>query len=153
MTNGSFDQQLALWLVLLVVFLVIEIATMGLTTIWFAAGAVVATLLALVHAPFWLQLIVFLLVSIVMLIFTRPVAVKYFNRDRVRTNVESMIGKEAIVVYEVDNLQGLGRVIVGGQEWSARSTQNDIKIPVGAVGIVKAIDGVKLIIEERKEGN
>ena len=78
---------------------------------------------------------------------------KYFNRDRVRTNVESMIGKEAIVVYEVDNLQGLGRVIVGGQEWSARSTQNDIKIPVGAVGIVKAIDGVKLIIEERKEGN
>lgn len=153
MTNGSFDQQLALWLVLLVVFLVIEIATMGLTTIWFAAGAVVATLLALVHAPFWLQLIAFLLVSIVMLIFTRPVAVKYFNRDRVRTNVESMIGKEAIVVYEVDNLQGLGRVIVGGQEWSARSTQNDIKIPVGAVGIVKAIDGVKLIIEERKEGN
>ena len=153
MTNGSFDQQLALWLVLLVVFLVIEIATMGLTTIWFAAGAVVATLLALVHAPFWLQLIAFLLVSIVMLIFTRPVAVKYFNRDRVRTNVESMIGKEEIVVYEVDNLQGLGRVIVGGQEWSARSTQNDIKIPVGAVGIVKAIDGVKLIIEERKEGN
>lgn len=153
MTNGSFDQQLALWLVLLVVFLVIEIATMGLTTIWFAAGAVVATLLALVHVPFWLQLIAFLLVSIVMLIFTRPVAVKYFNRDRVRTNVESMIGKEAIVVYEVDNLQGLGRVIVGGQEWSARSTQNDIKIPVGAVGIVKAIDGVKLIIEERKEGN
>ena len=153
MTNGSFDQQLALWLVLLVVCLVIEIATMGLTTIWFAAGAVVATLLALVHAPFWLQLIAFLLVSIVMLIFTRPVAVKYFNRDRVRTNVESMIGKEAIVVYEVDNLQGLGRVIVGGQEWSARSTQNDIKIPVGAVGIVKAIDGVKLIIEERKEGN
>lgn len=152
MTNGSFDQQLALWLVLLVVFLVIEIATMGLTTIWFAAGAVVATLLALVHAPFWLQLIAFLLVSMVMLIFTRPVAVKYFNRDRVRTNVESMIGKEAIVVYEVDNLQGLGRVIVGGQEWSARSTQNDIKIPVGAVGIVKAIDGVKLIIEERKEG-
>ncbi len=153
MTNGSFDQQLALWLVLLVVFLVIEIATMGLTTIWFAAGAVVATLLALAHAPFWLQLIAFLLVSMVMLIFTRPVAVKYFNRDRVRTNVESMIGKEAIVVYEVDNLQGLGRVIVGGQEWSARSTQNDIKIPVGAVGIVKAIDGVKLIIEERKEGN
>lgn len=152
MTNGSFDQQLALWLVLLVVFLVIEIATMGLTTIWFAAGAVVATLLALAHAPFWLQLIAFLLVSMVMLIFTRPVAVKYFNRDRVRTNVESMIGKEAIVVYEVDNLQGLGRVIVGGQEWSARSTQNDIKIPVGAVGIVKAIDGVKLIIEERKEG-
>ena len=152
MTNGSFDQQLALWLVLLVVCLVIDIATMGLTTIWFAAGAVVATLLALVHAPFWLQLIAFLLVSIVMLIFTRPVAVKYFNRDRVRTNVESMIGKEAIVVYEVDNLQGLGRVIVGGQEWSARSTQNDIKIPVGAVGIVKAIEGVKLIIEERKEG-
>lgn len=153
MTNGSFEQQLALWLVLLVVCLVIEIATMGLTSIWFAAGAVVATLLAVVHAPFWLQLIVFLVVSIVMLVFTRPIAVKYFNKDRVRTNVESMVGREAIVVTEIDNLQGAGRVMVDGKEWSARTTQNGITLSVGTVAIVKAIDGVKLIIEERKEEN
>ena len=151
MTIVSFEGQLALWLILLIVFLIVEFATMGLTTIWFAVGAVVATLLALVHAPLWLQIIAFLIVSGVTLVFTRPIAVKYFNRDRVRTNVESLVGREAIVVSEIDNLQGIGRVTVGGQEWSARTAQNGITLAVGTVGIVKAIDGVKLIIEERKE--
>ena len=87
-----------------------------------------------------------------MLAFTRPIAIKYFNRDRVRTNVESLIGREAIVVSEVNNLQGIGRVTVGGQEWSARNISNSEVLPVGTVGIVRAIDGVKLLIEERKEG-
>ena len=146
-------QPIVIWLIALIVFLAIEIATMGLTTVWFAGGAIIAGIMALLNTPFVAQFVVFLIVSIVLLVFTRPIAVKYFNKDRVRTNVESMIGREAIVVSEVDNLQGLGRVTVGGQEWSARSTQNGTKIPVGSVGIVRAIDGVKLIIEERKEEN
>ena len=141
------------WLAALIVFLVIEIITLGLTTIWFAGGALVATILAVLGTSVWVQIIVFIIVSCVLLIFTRPIAVKYFNRDRVRTNVESMVGREAIVVSEVDNLQGIGRVTVGGQEWAARNVDESTPLKVGTVGIVRAVDGVKLIIEERKEGN
>ena len=84
-------------------------------------------------------------------LFTRPVAVKYFNKDRVRTNVESLIGQEAIVVSEIDNLEQAGRVTLQGKEWTARTEKNGVKIPVGSVVIVKSINGVKLIVEERKE--
>ncbi|MDE6516623.1 MAG: NfeD family protein, partial [Acetatifactor sp.] len=81
--------------------------------------------------------------------FTRPIAVKYFNKDRVKTNVESMVGRQAIVISEIDNLQGIGQVTVGGQEWSARSAEDQVKIAVGAVVVVVAINGVKLIVREQ----
>ena len=87
-----------------------------------------------------------------LLYFTRPVAVKYFNKDRVRTNAESLVGRQAIVISEIDNLQGIGQVSVGGMEWSARTRQDGIVLPVGTVTVVVAINGVKLIVEERKEG-
>lgn len=141
------------WLAVMVVMLVIEIATLGLTTVWFAGGALIAFLLAMFNVPLIVQIIVFLIVSLILILFTRPIAVKYFNKDRVRTNVESMIGRQAIVVSEIDNLQGIGRVTVGGQEWSARTTEDGIGLPVGAVVVVKAVSGVKLIVEERKEEN
>lgn len=141
------------WLALMVLMLIIEIATMGLTTIWFAGGALVAFILAMLNVPLVVQILAFLLVSLLLVIFTRPIAVKYFNKDRVRTNIEGMIGKQAIVVSEVDNLQGIGRVTVGGQEWSARTTEDGITLPVGAVVIIKEVKGVKLIVEERKEEN
>ena len=148
---GFVLQPIVIWLILLIVFLLVEIATMGLTTIWFAGGAVITILLTLVGAPVYLQIIVFFVVSGVLLAFTRPIAVKYFNKDRVRTNAERLVGREAIVVSEVDNLQGIGRVTVGGQEWSARTVASGVKLPVGTVATIRAIDGVKLIIEERKE--
>jgi len=141
------------WLAVMVVMLVIEIITLGLTTIWFAGGALVAFVLAMLNAPLMVQIFAFLIVSLLLLIFTRPIAVKYFNKDRIKTNVETMIGRQAIVVSEVDNLQGIGRVTVGGQEWSARTVQDGITLPVGAVVIIKEVKGVKLIVEERKEEN
>ena len=101
---------------------------------------------ALLHGPVWLQVILFFLASLLLLFFTRPVAVKYFNRNRVRTNVESMIGRQAIVISEIDNLQGIGQVTVGGQEWSARSADDGQTISVGNVVTVKAISGVKLVV-------
>ena len=139
------------WLVVLVVLVIIELLTMGLTTVWFAGGAFTATIAALFHAPFALQVILFLLVSAILLFFTRPLAVKYFNKDRVRTNAESLVGRQAIVISEVDNLQGIGQVNVGGMEWSARTRTDGIKLPVGTVATVLAINGVKLVVEERKE--
>ena len=139
------------WLVVLVVLVIIELLTMGLTTVWFAGGALIATIVSLFHAPLALQVILFLLVSAILLFFTRPLAVKYFNKDRVRTNAESLVGRQAIVISEIDNLQGIGQVNVGGMEWSARTRMDGVKLPVGTVTTVLAINGVKLVVEERKE--
>mgnify|MGYP004594044253 FL=1 len=140
-----------LWLIILVVLIIIELLTMGLTTIWFAGGALVATILSIFNVPVSIQVIVFLVVSAVLLYFTRPIAVKYFNKDRVRTNAESLVGRQAIVISEIDNLQGSGQVSIGGMEWSARTRDDNMKLPVGTVATVLAINGVKLIVEERKE--
>ena len=141
--------EVTIWLAVLVVCVGIEIATMGLTTIWFAGGALVSAILAALNAPLWLQIVEFFVVSLILLYLTRPVAVKYFNKDRVKTNVESLIGRQAIVISEIDNLQGIGQVTVGGQEWSARSVKDDVQLPVGSVVVVRSVSGVKLIVEEK----
>lgn len=140
-----------IWLAILVALVVIELLTMGLTTIWFAGGALVATVASLFGAPLAVQVILFLAASGLLLYFTRPLAVKYFNKDRVRTNAESLVGRQAIVISEIDNLQGIGQVNVGGMEWSARTRVDGVKLPVGTVTTILAINGVKLIVEERKE--
>lgn len=139
-----------IWLIILVLLVVIELLTMGLTTVWFAGGALVATLASLIGLPLVIQFILFLVVSGLLLFFTRPIAVKYFNKDRVRTNAESLVGRQAIVISEIDNLQGIGQVNVGGMEWSARTRDENVTLPVGAVVVVLAIDGVKLIVEEKR---
>lgn len=138
------------WLILLLAFLVVEAFTMGLTTIWFAGGALVAFLLAVIHAPIWLQVVLFLAVSLLLLFYTRPIAKRYFNQKITKTNVDSVIGKNAIVIEEIDNLQGKGRATLAGQEWTARSVEENGKIPVGAVVEVLEVSGVKLMVREEK---
>ena len=139
-----------IWLVVFVACIAIEIITMGLTTIWFAGGALVAAIGAALGAPIWLQAVFFGAVSLVLLYFTRPVAVKYFNKDRVKTNAESLVGKQAVVISEIDNLQGIGQVSVNCQEWSARTVEEGITLTEGSVVIVRAISGVKLMVEEKR---
>ncbi len=139
-----------IWLIVFVACIVIEIISMGLTTIWFAGGALVAAIGAAFSAPIWVQVILFVIVSFVLLYFTRPIAVKYFNKDRVKTNAESLVGKQAIVISEIDNLQGIGQVTVEGKEWTARTTEDNVTLPVGSVVIIRAISGVKLMVEEKK---
>ena len=138
------------WLVAMVALIVIELATLGLTTIWFACGALAAVIAAALGAPILLQILMFVVVSFAVLLTVRPIAVKYFNKDRTRTNIESMIGRQAVVVGEIDNMQSVGQVSVNGMEWSARSTINELKISVGRVVVIRAVDGVKLIVEENK---
>ena len=140
------SEMLIFWLVLLIVAIVVEVLTMGLTTIWFAGGALVAILAAMLHLPIWLQIILFAGVSLTLLFCTRPVAGKYFNRDRIKTNVESMVGRQAVVTGEIDNIQGIGQVTLSGQEWSARSTDEKVRIPVGSVVNIVSVSGVKLIV-------
>ena len=139
------------WLIVLVLSIVIEIATLGLTTIWFAGGALLAVIAAALGLPLVVQIVLFFAVSLLLLYFTRPVAVKYFNKDRVKTNAESLVGKQAIVISEIDNLQGIGQVTVAGMEWSARTAEDGMTIPVGNVVNIVAINGVKLIVELKKE--
>ena len=139
------------WLIALVLSIVIEIATLGLTTIWFAGGALLAVIAAALGLPLVVQIVLFFAVSLLLLYFTRPVAVKYFNKDRVKTNAESLVGKQAIVISEIDNLQGIGQVTVTGMEWSARTAEDVMTIPVGSVVNIVAINGVKLIVELKKE--
>lgn len=140
------ETYVMMWIVILVVLVLVELLTMGLTTIWFAGGSLVACILALAGAPLWAQIVAALVVSIILLLTTRPIAVKYFNKDRVRTNAESLIGHIAIVMSEIDNLQNIGLVNVGGQEWSARSSVDEVKIPAGSVVEILSISGVKLIV-------
>ncbi len=139
--------MMIVWLVVLILAIGIEIATLGLTSIWFAPGALAAIIAAALQAPIFVQVILFFAVSLLLLYFTRPIAVKYFNRERIKTNAESLVGKQAIVISEIDNLQGIGQVVVGGQEWSARSVDDKIKLPVGCVVNIMAISGVKLIVK------
>jgi membrane protein implicated in regulation of membrane protease activity len=142
-------KELIIWLILLIVFVGVEAATLGLTSIWFAGGALVALLAAALKAPIWLQVVLFLVIALLLLIFTRPVAVKYFNKDREKTNVDSIVGKQAIVTAQIDNLMAQGKVVVAGQEWSARSIEEGIAIAEGAVVIVEAVSGVKLLVREK----
>lgn len=139
------------WLIVLVALVIIELSTMALTTIWFAGGAAIAAIAASIGAPVFLQIILFLAVSGLLLFFTRPLAVKYFNKDRIKTNAESLVGREAIVTEEIDNLKGTGQVTISGQEWTARAAGETNSIPQGAIVYILAINGVKLIVEERKE--
>lgn len=138
-----------IWLIIFAVLVVIELATMGLTTIWFAGGAIIAVIASVIGLPIWVQVVVFLIVSGCLLYFTRPVAVKYFNKNRTRTNVESMVGKQAVVISEIDNLNGIGQVKVNGMDWSARPYTGE-PISVGKVVRVRAVEGVKLICEEER---
>ncbi|MCI6811140.1 MAG: NfeD family protein [Lachnospiraceae bacterium] len=139
----------AIWLVVLVILLIIEMVTMGLTTIWFAGGALAAALLALADMPVALQLLAFLMISLILLFSTRPLALNYFNRDRVKTNVDELIGKQAIVLTEINNLKGSGKASLNGMEWSARAVSDTEIIPAGTVVNIRAIQGVKLIVEEK----
>lgn len=142
---------IVVWLVILVILVVVEIFTMGLTTIWFAGGALAAVIVAAVGGPVWLQDLLAIVVSALLLFFTRPIAVKYFNRDREKTNAESLVGRQAIVISEINNLQGIGQVTINGMEWTARTVMEGETIRTGEVVIIRGINGVKLLVE--REGN
>ncbi|MGN0250808.1 MAG: NfeD family protein [Oliverpabstia sp.] len=139
------------WLAVAIVLLVVEIITLGLTTIWFAGGALVSCIAAALQADFLVQIILFLVVSVVLLFFTRPVAMRYMNKNRTKTNSESLVGKEAVVLQEINNLKASGQVQLNGIEWTARAENMEDVIEKGAIVCIKKIEGVKLIVK-RKEG-
>ncbi len=138
------------WLAVFILMSVVELATMGLTTVWFAGGALAALLASIIGLNVYVQVAVFLVVTIVLLIFTRPYVEKHLQKHEM-TNVESVPGKIAIVTEEIDNLRGTGQAKIDGMEWTARSEKDEIKIPVGANAKVLSVSGVKLIVTPAAE--
>lgn len=139
------------WLIFMAVLLVIEICTLGLTTIWFAGGALVATIASLIGLNFWIQLTLFIVVSALLLIFTRPWAVKYINGHRTKTNYEGLIGKVIVITERVDNMSQSGMAVVNGQEWTVRAQGDGVILNLGDKAQIVNITGVKLIVNKYME--
>lgn len=135
------------WLILFIVFLVFEIATLGLTTIWFAGGAFISFWMSVAGLGFVPQLIVFFLVSVILLVTTRPLAAKYLNKNTTRTNVEELIGKKVKVTETVDNINETGHVVINGVEWLARAQHDGMVIRAGTLVRIMEINGVKVIVQ------
>lgn len=135
------------WLLMVAVMLVIEIFTLGLTTIWFSIGAVAAAAAAGAGAPLWVQILLFSVVSVVIMLLVRPFAMKVMNRDRIKTNIEDVVGGQAEVIEDIDNQKEQGRVRFRGVEWMARSADGSA-IAAGTVVTVEAVSGVKLLVKK-----
>ena len=135
------------WLLFAALFIVLEIISLGLTTIWFAGGAFVAALAGLAGVSLSIQVALCLVVSIILLVLTRPVAVKYLDSKTQKTNSEALIGQKAVVLQTIDNLKTEGQVKVNGMEWTARAKTDETIIPEGEVVTILEIQGVKLIVE------
>ena len=140
------------WLAIFIVLLIIEIATMGLTTIWFAGGALVAAIASGLGAGILIQWVLFLIVSLALLIFTRPMAVRYMNKGVPKTNVNSLIGERAVVIQKINNLEQTGQVRINDIEWMARTSSDEVTIPEHAIVTIEDVQGVKLIVKEETEG-
>lgn len=135
------------WLILLAVLLVIEIATLGLTTIWFAGGSLAAAIVSLMGMNLGVQIVLFFVVSIVLLVFTRPLAMRYINDHRSKTNYEGLIGKTIKITERVDNFNQTGTAVVNGQEWTVRTEQEGLIFNPGDKATIINISGVKLIVK------
>lgn len=136
------------WLVVFILLILIELATMGLTTIWFAGGAVAGFVASMLGVNVVIQATAFFAVSILLLFFTRPFAVRYINSNKTKTNVDGLIGQEALVLEEINNIRETGCARLEGKEWTARS-MNDTVIPKDTVVTVERIEGVKLIVKAK----
>ena len=140
-----------LWLAAMIILLVVEGLAPGLVSIWFALGALAAMISSLLKAPVWLQVLWFVLVSLVTLLITRPLAKKYVNAHTVPTNADMAIGQDCVVTEAIDNVAGSGAVSVGGKIWTARMAEPDGRAAKGEVLRVLRIEGVKLIVEPKEE--
>ncbi|HIQ75397.1 MAG TPA: NfeD family protein [Candidatus Cottocaccamicrobium excrementipullorum] len=139
------------WIGAFLFFIIVEMGTMALTTIWFAGGALAGLILCLLGAGIEVQLAAFALVSFALLGLTRPLALRYVNRRVKKTNVDSLIGRTARITEEVDGEAQTGAAVLDGNVWTARSATGE-KIPAGTLVKVQKIQGVKLIVEPVKEG-
>lgn len=135
------------WLSMVIIFTVIEVFTAGLTTIWFAIGSVPMIFLSYLPIPFLYQVLLMLVISIVLLIFTRPFAVKKLNANKEKTNVEALIGKSALVTKKITKFEK-GEVKIDGKIWTAKSV-SDEDLEEGTECLLQNIEGVTAIVSKK----
>ncbi len=154
LTKGETNQMMMelIWMGLLLVFGAGEAITVGLTSIWFAAGALAALICSMAGGNMALQIILFFVVSALSIAAFRPIAQKYIYNKVEPTNVDSIIGREVLVTEKISNLQAAGTVNISGLTWTARSADNK-EIPSGTLVRVLRIEGVKVFVEKVKEEN
>ncbi len=140
-----------IWLGIMILFLVIEAFTVGLMTIWFAAGAFAAMIACGLGLGVFGQFVVFFVVSLALLYFTRPIALKYVNPNKIRTNYEDTVDKTVKITETVDNINGKGTAILNGQEWTVRAKEDGMILAEGSLAKVVAVEGVKLILVPMEE--
>ena len=140
--------QLIFWSAIFIFCTIAEIMTLGLTSIWFAGGALVAGILSLFKVNYTIQILVFAITSLVLLAVTRPFARKFLNqKELAKTNVDGLIGEKALVTSDIDNYKSAGQIKLNGLEWTARSV-DDKPIPMGTEVEIVAISGVKAIVRK-----
>lgn len=139
------------WLILTIICIVVEIGTVGLVSIWFAGGALIACFLDMADVHVIVQVIAFLVVSLLLLIATRPLAKRWLNSNRTKTNYEGVIGKVVRVTERIDNFNDTGTALVNGQEWTARSESDNISFEQGELAQVINITGVKLVVKKYED--
>lgn len=138
-----------IWLAAFILFLVVEIATVTLVSVWFAGGALVAFIVNLAGCSnILIQVAVFVAVSLVLLAVTRPFASRFINKDLVKTNAEEILGKRVKILERVDNINATGMARYNGVEWTVRSKDDNIIIEEGEMATVLEVSGVKLIVEK-----
>jgi len=140
-----------IWVALVIIFALIEVFTLGLTTVWFAIAALVMVFLSFANMPLTVQILIFLVISTLLLIFTRPLAVKKFKIGQEKTNVDSLVGKHALVTKTIREFER-GEAKIEGKIWSARSEDNT-EITEGNKCEILRIEGVQLIVRKLSEEN
>lgn len=145
---SAADPYILLWIILLIAFIVVELATVGLMSIWFAAGALVALIIAILNGGIVLQFLAFIIVSVVLLVSTRSWAKNFVNSRFQKTNADSIVGKEIRIVERVSNFDQTGMAVVFGQEWTVRADDDNQIFEQGETARVVRISGVKLIVEK-----
>lgn len=142
------------WLAVIILFLVIEMVTVSLVSIWFVGGALAAFIVAYFMDNIWIEIAVFLGVSVILLLLLRPLARKLSvkQKDHMISGAKALVGKQAIVTEEIDSVHAKGAVQVNGQYWTAKTELFKDRIPKDTIVDIIDVDGVKLIVREAKAG-
>ena len=135
-----------IWLFLMLVFLMVESSTVAVVSLWFAVGSLAALVLSLLQVELWIQVVVFLAVSCLLLAALRPLTKKFFTPKLVKTNIDSVIGSTGLVTQAIDNVKAEGQVKLGAMYWTARSVSGQ-PIAEGTLIRVQRIEGVKAFVE------
>ena len=148
---GNIDWLIVFWLVVVVLFLAVELSTVTLTSIWFAGGGLIALFVAMAGGKFVFQVLAFIIGSFAMFFATKPWADKVINSKKTSTNADRAIGEEVRVLERISNLDQTGMVVVHGQEWTARTEDDNEIIERGELVQVLRISGVKVIVKRVEE--